>query len=452
MRSPDLHAAVARLRQLAERARIPPEVARRASRLARSVPIRAAVAAACLAIQLVVVARSGERFAAPFNAAPGEAPRFVDPAREANPRSWNRLIVSRWDAGQYIELGLRGYQHCPPRRPDAVLPVGSRTCNLSFYPTYGLIGRVATVGGRIPIDYALFAISLTASFVFLFLWTGPALVDRLGLVETYLALLLFNVFTTGFALVTVQTEPLTLALTLGAFVAFTRRWWLLAGFLAGAATSMRITAMASGAACAAALIVEAWQRRPGTAWAWVRRAMAVALSGWGATVLMGYHRYRFGDALAYVHSHAKAFKHEPAVSKLLDPEPEWIVRSLENPLHEGMWLIGALLWFLLGRRETLRRFPPAEQAFWYALLLGTLGIAMVGLAPIGFVGMNRYLLLALPVFFAMAQLLKPRPLALGLWLVVSCWHYWHVDVCHYTGGPGNRSLQVCHTPHWIGRI
>jgi hypothetical protein len=399
-----------------------------------------------------MVHSGAERFDTKFNAFPGRPPAFTNPAVESAPARWNRLVVSRWDAGQYIELGLRGYKYCPPRAAMKPPVEGTPTCNLSFYPTYGLLGRWLGLGGRIPIDYALFGISLVSSFVLLFLWTGPAVAERLGLGEAYLSLLLFNTFTTGFSLVSVQTEPLTLALTLGAFVALRRRWWLLAGLLAGATSAMRITGVATGAAAAAALIVETWSDRPARWPGWTRRAVALALCGAGAVAIMWVHHDRFGDALAYIHAHGKDFKHKTELSTLLDAKPEWLIRSMEQPLHEGVWLVLAVLWFLLGHRTALRRFRPSEQAFWYVLFVGVVGIAAVGQVAISFAGMNRYLLLALPLFFAMASVLRPRPIALCFWLLLSVWHYWQVDICTYTGGQGSHTLQVCHTPHWVGRI
>jgi hypothetical protein len=428
------------------------ETRRRLEALAVKRSVRAAAAALCLAVHLAAMIHSGAtRFDAPFNAAPGHAPAFEDPATEANPHFWNRLVVSRWDAGQYIELGLRGYQYCPPREDGGVVK-GSRTCNQSFYPTYGLLGRWVGRLLHLPIDFALFGISLLSAFILLYLWTGPALRERLGVAETWVSLLLFNAFTTGFSLVSVQTEPLTIALTMGAFVAFGRRWWLLAGFLAGAAGAMRITGVATGAACAAAIAAQTWLDRPTERREWLSRGAAVALCAWGAAALMAYHAVRFGDPLAYVHTHSQGFHHDPTLKNILQPKPEWLIHSMEQPLHEGVWLVGALLWFLLGHRRALRRFPAPEQAYWYALFAVTVGIAAVGQVAIWFQGMNRYLLLALPLFFAMASLLRPRPLALAFWLIVSVWHYWQVDICTYTGGPGDHVLEVCHTPHWMGRI
>jgi hypothetical protein len=90
--------------------------------------------------------------------------------------------------------------------------------------------------------------------------------------------------------------------------------------------------------------------------------------------------------------------------------------------------------------------------FWYTLYLGTVGIAAFGQIAISLQGMNRYLLLALPLFFCMSEVLKRRPLALAFWLIVSVWHYWQIDMCTYTGGMGDHVLDVCHTPHWMGRI
>jgi hypothetical protein len=428
------------------------ETRRRLEAAAKTLPFRAAVALVCLSVHLAAVVHSGaSRFGAPFNAAPGEPPRFDDPAVEAGPHRWNRLVVSRWDAGQYVELGLRGYDYCPPRE-DGHPPFGSRTCNLAFYPTYGRLGHLLSRVTGLPIDYALFGISLVSSFVFLMLWTSAALTDRLGVAETYLALLLFNTFTTGFSLTTIQTEPLTLALTMGCFVALTRKRFLLAALLAGAASSLRITGVATSAACALAIAAETWLDRPTERRVWLQRGAAALLSFWGMAALMAYHQARFGDALAYVHAHSRAFHHDPSLMTFLQPRPEWLIHAMEQPLHEGVWFVAGVLWFLLGHRASMRKFRLPEQAFWYALFAVTVGVAGVGQIAIWFQGMNRYLLLALPLFFAMAALLRTRPLALAFWLLVSTWHYWQVDICTYTGGPGDHVLDVCHTPHWMGRI
>ncbi len=79
----------------------------------------------------------------------------------------------------------------------------------------------------------------------------------------------------------------------------------------------------------------------------------------------------------------------------------------------------------------------------------TLGIATVGMMPIALAGMTAIVLLAFPMFFAMAAVLRPRPLVLLLWVTITAWHAWNVDLCTYTGGMGDHVLAVCHAPHWI---
>ncbi|HXJ20056.1 MAG TPA: hypothetical protein VMT03_07460 [Polyangia bacterium] len=409
---------------------------------------RLATALVVLAIQFFVAVRSGDRFGVPFNVAPGRPPGFHDPAHERVPTNWNRLVVSRWDSGQYIELGLRGYRYCPERGAA----IGSFNCNLEFYPTYGMLGGLVSRLTGLAIDFSLLAISLVASFIFLFLWTGPDLTGRLGVGETYLALLLLNTYTTGYCLVTIQTEPLTLALALGSYVAFARRRHLLGALLAGATSGIRVTGVAVGAAYAIGLLVELLQQeRPRPRKAWLRLALLGLLCGWGQLVLMAVHTVRFGDPLAYIHAHGAAFKHSPSLGALLWPEPEWFVEAIDYPLHEALWWAAALFWYLLGRRDVLARLSSSQRAFWDVTFWGTIGIATAGMLPIALAGMSRYLLLAFPLFFAMAAVMRPRPAVLAIWLVMSVWHYWNIDLCTYTGGMGSHVLKVCHAGHWLQR-
>jgi hypothetical protein len=326
---------------------------------ATTLPFRLATALLLLALQFFLAVRSGDRFGAPFNAAPGHPPGFLDPAHGRVPINWNRLVVARWDSGQYIELGLRGYKYCPEHGA-----VGSPSCNLEFYPTYGMLGGLVSRLTGIAIDFSLLAISLVASFVFLFLWTGPDLTGRMGVGETYLALLLFNTYTTGYCLATIQTEPLTLALALGSYVAFARRRHLLGALLAGATSGIRITGVAIGAAYAIGLLIELLQQQPRARKDWLRLVLLSLLCGWGQLALMAVHTVRFGDPLAYIHAHGAAFKHSPSLGGLLWPEPEWFVEAIDFPLHEALWWAAALFWYLLGRRDVLARLSPPQRAFW----------------------------------------------------------------------------------------
>ena len=428
----------------------------RAARLALFVQgpaFRAGLAAACLAGHLIAAGALGaERFGVPFNAAPGQPPAFAQP-RDLAPQRWNRLVVSRWDAGTYVGMALRGFSACPPGPANrADLNPMLAYCPVHFYPAYPFLGRLLSLGGRLPVDYVLLAISLAAGWVFLFLWTGPTMVQRMGVAATYVSFAALNLFTTGFLLVTIQTEPLALALTLGAFVALGRRRLLLGAALAGAATAVRITALATGIAYAAALVALTLEQRPATRAAWARRAAELVLSGWGILLLFVAYAIRFGDPFIYMHAHESSFRHRGSVLDMVAPSPRTVLLALAHPLHEGMWLAIALLWFALGHRETLGRFPRGERVFLYVLFAAAIGIAGYGSVGLAFVGMTRYLILALPLFLIVGQIGARRPAALALWLVFCVWHYWFADLCIFTGGPGRHTLEQCNQQHWIGRI
>jgi hypothetical protein len=421
--------------------------------LGRTVPLRLALAALLLSLHLVAATwMARERFGVPFNASPGAAPAFVDPARDAAPARWNRLAVSRWDSAHYLGLAARGYSPCPRRdlrgvdlRPIAV------TCDFRFYPGYPVLGHLTSLGGWIPIDYALLGVSLIASFVFLFLWTGPAIAGPLGMRACLLSLVAFNAFPSSFALVTIQTEPTTLALTLGSFVALSRRRLLLGGLLAGAATAIRASGLATAAAFALAVVLTVRREPPRGTRGWAEAIAAVALCGWGLAAMMGVHLWLFHDPLLIVHAYSQALG-SPEVSSILPPNPDLVARALDLPLHEGVWVVVVLLWLALGHREAMRGFSPPARAYFGVLGALVIALSLYGSANVRFVSMNRYVLVALPIFFAMGAVTRRRPLALGVWLVACLWHYWQADLCFFVGGPGPGTLKACHAAHWIGQL
>lgn len=421
------------------------ELRARVARLAVTLPVRMFVAVVLLTLHvLALVEHAGERFDLPFNAAPGAAPAFKDPRVEGAPHNWQRLAVSRWDAQHYMALGLRGYSTCKSKEAlgPGEYPDTDPTCELAFYPTYGFVGGWLAKLLNLPIDFALFGLSLAASFVFLLLWTGKEMRAGLGVGGCYLSLLLLNVFSTGFALVTVQTEPCLLALILGAFVLFQRGQLFWSAVLAGAASAIRITGVGAGFAFCAAVLLLTLAKRPGPG-GWLRSAGLMALSGWGILFLLGYYAWRFGDPLIYSHAHGRSFSHEPSIWRIFIPDGRLLIQSLWAEPNEGVLLGAGLLWFALGHRQGLARFTPQAQAFWYVLYASIVGISMIGSVELAYGGMSRYLLTALPLFFAMAAVLKRRPAALALWLVMSTAHYWNGSLCFYVGQTHPERLKRC---------
>jgi hypothetical protein len=395
----------------------------------------------CLAFHLTaIVVFAWTRFDRPWNDAPGKPPAFATHGAEV-PTGWNRLVVSRWDAAHYINLGLRGYSECPSSSTHA--PTPTMHCDLAFYPGYPLAGRLASLGGLVPIDYALLFVSLAASWVFFFLWTSAEIVGPLGRRPTLVALACFNLFTTGFTVVTVQTEPLLLATSLGAFVLACRRRFVAAALVAGVATGVRVSGVGAGLALTALVAIDAWRERPLGLVAWSRRAAVCALAFWGLGLMLAYDGVVFHDPLVYMHAHEASFGHAPTLSALLLPDARWVLGSLAAPEHEGVMVAAALLWFGLGHHEAFGRFAPPARAYWYALTAGVLGVSLLGSVSRGFIGMNRYILAAIPLFFAMGKILERRRLALVAWLGLSLWHYWNVDLCYYVGDRGDETMRRC---------
>jgi hypothetical protein len=411
-----------------------------------SLPFRLAFAAAIVAFHVVMLTRLGEtRLGYKFNEAPGEAPALPNPGADMAPQRWDRLIVSRWDAQHYMAIGMRGYRFCKSKaqlRPGE-MPDNGASCQLHFYPTYGFMGAAVVAATHVPIDYALFGISVAACVALTLMWTGKEITTPLGVGGAYLSLVLLNLFSTGFILVTIETEPCLMALSMGAFVCFQRRWLLPAALLAGAATAIRITGVATGFAFCAALLALTVEEHPRPSAAWARSALLMALSGWGILTLMGYYWARFGDPLIYAHSHEQAFQHSIGFWKTLFPEGRVLMQSLWAEPNDGMILAAVLLWFALGHREGLARFTREAQVFWYTLFFGIVAISMIGSVDYAFGGSARFMVTVLPVFFAMAGVMRKRPAVLALWLYMSTAHYYSGSMCFYESQRHPDRLHRC---------
>jgi hypothetical protein len=361
-----------------------------------------------------------------------------------DPPHWNRLLPARWDAEHYLNLGLRLYKYCPAERMRAGKPAGGMPCDLAFYPGYPVLGHLLSFGGSLPIDWVMLGISLVASWIALYLWTGPEIVEALGLRAAWVSLFVFNTFTSAFFLVTILTEPVLLACAIGAFVLLARdRLWL-AAIVAGAGTGARITGVALSAGFALALVVKTFRERPLPARVLVARAAMLGVAGWGQALIMAYHGLVLGDPLLYIHAYERGYGTQSSLAALFRPDNSWLMRSFDMVEHAGVWVLIALLFLLLGGREALRRFPPEARAYWMGLTSAVLFISITGTVTRSFLGMSRYVLIALPIFFAAGKLFARRTLALGLWAAFSLWHYWNVDLCLYIGDRSPNTFKACH--------
>jgi hypothetical protein len=412
---------------------------------------RALFAALLVALHITDArAMAFERFGEPFNKTPTEEPYFRDAWVDKHAKNAKRLAVSRWDAEHYIALALRGYDACPSGPlNDAQIRKLDGTCTLTFYPGYPMIGRWVANHFHEPVDLALWYIALVASFFTFFLWTSRVMTDRMGVTGAWLSLIALNVYGASCYLVFIGTEACAVAFTFISFVAFLKKWRLPAAFFAGAAGAIRISGVAASMALCCALLFEVIQHPPRRAIDWLERAVCVPLSAWGALVVMRFFSNRFGDPFIYARAHEIIYSHEARLDHVLHPKPEWIMHGLDNPMHDGMWVVGLVLWFLLGYKTLVRHFPSPERVYMVVLVVATLGISVYGSIDLSSLGLSRYALVAFPLFLAVGAFLRQRPFVLLLWLALCRWHYTEADLCYYEGDLGPNGLQKCNLTQWI---
>jgi hypothetical protein len=350
----------------------------------------------------------------------------------AEPVGWQRLLVARWDSQHYVSWALRGVTLCPAedmRKSD----LSSRLvyCGFNFYPGYPALGALLARVSGLSVDLALLAWTLAGTVMLFYAWTSKFVQHALGAKATYLSLLLFNVFTTGFAVVTVQTEALTLGLM---FIAMrclsSKRFWL-GALAAGAASALRVTGASIGGGFWVAVAYSMFQERRSLLHALGTLIPLAPIAIFGQLAIFAFYGLRYHDPLLYVHAHSHAYAHAPSILTLLAPAPERVLGSIQGGLHEGVFLAFGFLFLALGHRDALRRFQPTVQIFLYVSAFLWLSVSMLGTADLSFAGMNRYWLGIPLLFFSMATVLRRRPIAALVWITISLWHYWNVDLCVY---------------------
>ncbi len=391
--------------------------------------LRAALALLILAGHLAAMTAAGRSWLkVGFNSVPKVAPAFPPGRNGLGALSVsNRLLAARWDSSHYIGGALRGFDHCPKQDlRKANLIVVNDICDFKFYPTYPWMGRqVARLTG-LAADYSLLGISLLASALLLYLWTSPPIVRILGSPQTLLSLMLFATFPSAFYLVSVHTESLTILTGFAAFLALRNRSYLWGALVAGASTGVHFRALGFGLAYGAALLVSfVWDRPRGLS-SIAARLLGLVLSGWGVFVLWGYYAVQYHDPLLYLHSveAGRWFPHAYNGTYAAS-----IFMSMKQPYAGPVLMIVGLV-AALGIWDFLKNLTAAERAFVIVALAFLVGAPLFSRKG-DFMGMQRYVLCAFPIFFAVARALRGRILALGGWTTLSLLHYWHVELCLY---------------------
>ena len=419
--------------------------------LAHKSGFRIGVAALLMCFHIGMFAAAGRvRLGVSFNAAPSHAPYYSDPDAPSllgyprQPHFWSRLVVSRWDAQHYIGFAVRGLTACPASPDEPNADMRYLQCGLVWFPAYGKAGGLLADTLHIPADFALFFLSLLAAMIINVLWTSRTISNRFGTLETYAALLAFNLFPSGFYLVAPYAESATFALVLAGFLCASQERWISAGLLIGASTALRPTAFGFGLALGCAALLAAWQARRAGAVRWWRPLLALPFAGWGAIAYLIAMQIFVGDAFVYLRAAAIRDKWTQTPSghanfwRIFDPE--WYVTGFGSQHADSVTVLACFAFIALAGREALRRFKLPDAAF---IVVSTIVAMIVPLmAESQYWGLNRYFLLAPLTFFALGVTARRHwPLYL-LWIVISVAMYWHVELCSYIS-QGNPQVCPC---------
>ena len=339
--------------------------------------------------------------------------------------------LSNWDGFWYLLLAWQGY-------PSHVLATQS---TLGFLPLYPLLLSGLQHGLSIsPVLAGMVVATLSGALATVLV--GRLALDWWGEAASRRAVLLLCLFPGAIVFSMLYTEGLLIALVAGCLLALSRRRWVTAGLLAGAATAVGPVALAAIPACAVAAGQEL--RRRGWRDREARRSLLAPLLAPLGIVIFGIYLWiHTGDPLAsYVAQHEPRGWDESSSPLAL----VWVAGhflgqlvhvNLHHPkinLNYPSGLLGACfllvgLWWLIRGREGRPPIPVRTLSPGPAIpapaLAYTLGVALLTLTSSNVPPNPRMLITAFPVVVVYAQRLQGRAwtralvLTLGLTVAMS---------------------------------
>ena len=347
----------------------------------------------------------------------GAVAAYVLPSGEAGQQPWDPSgLLSYWahfDGSLYVEIATEGYDG--PRTPLTTV----------FFPLFPMLVRAGTALGGGPVLWGVL-VSLAATFFALYFMYRIAeeIFDIRVARATTLALAFFP---TAFFLNAVYTEALFLAFAAGSFwAARVRRDLLLAGVLGALAAATRQI----GVLLLIPLAYEWLRNRQEFGWWGLWRVGLVPTGFLGYTVFLWI---RFGDPLVFTYYQRTHWHHELA-NPVTTLGRAWVEAGL------GLRYIPDLASIFLGRVpaqaiEISNTVNFASLALFIVLAVLGFFVLPAGLSTYAFVvtlvpiltptiwqalaSLDRYLLSAFPLFFALGYLLSRSRPALVLWLIAS---------------------------------
>jgi mannosyltransferase PIG-V len=316
--------------------------------------------------------------------------------------TFQRVPLSRWDAGWYFLIARDGYSY------DPAIPQNT----IGFYPLYPLLLRATVAVFPLEIVEAGVVLSL------LFLLGGLLVVSELAAewgepasgLATPGALLAFP---TAFFFASIYTESLFLFATASALFACHRGRWILAGICGAAAAATR----PNGLLILLPIAMYAWRPSSGARPAGVgRRFAAVALAAAGAAAYPIFLGLRFGDPLLYwTEKTSPSWPVRPGspLSLVRRTAAEVWWRVSEPSEGDLLYLSGVVIFLGFCALAVLlfRRGRHAEGLYVAANLLM---LAVTGTLD----GVQRYVIPLFPAYFVLGEMLRRRPVVALAYLAV----------------------------------
>jgi hypothetical protein len=298
-------------------------------------------------------------------------------------------LLRAWDAGHYLRIAAMGY-------PPALNSAATRGSDWAFFPLFPIGLRGVHQVTSLSFVWSGLLLNTVADVVLaVALWRlSTAVLDRRSAMWANVFFWLFP----GSAVLSMNySEALFLAFAALSLWFLAERRWLLAGVTAALAWSTRPAGAAVAAACLVAAIVAIGRNRQ-----W-RALMAPILAPLGLIAFLIYSSARVGHWDEWLRAESAWHQTFDFSTKL----PAILARSWSGPPRlrgEHIVLFVGVVFFVAAiciAWRQLGRLPAPLLAYFAVLLVLTFGSSHVSAKP-------RFLLVMLPLFFALGSKLRGR--------------------------------------------
>lgn len=290
-----------------------------------------------------------------------------------------------WDAGWYLSVAENGYPRSVPpgTGPDA-------QTSLVFFPGYPLMFKAISGAFNISLRQAAEIVTLFSGAVAsVLLWhLARHFTDREAAARA-VALLVF--FPAAYVLSMAYAEATFLMFVAGCLLALVHRRWTIAGLCAAAAGATRLHGIALAFVCAWAAFVAIRDRRE-----W-KSLLAPLLAPMGTLAFLGFQWFHTGSPFTWLDSQRRGWNNEASSTVFF----EQVGRLFsQDRFHDfTVWQGGiGLIFIVIGVLLFVMWRPPS--------LLVVYTVAVMVPTMLGGLLSPRYYLVVLPLFIAIARIVK----------------------------------------------